>query len=84
MPQKKETLSARVTRLEESHIALAGSLKDLADTVKGLSGKVEILLDAQIKTDERFRQTDERIEKLVIAIGELISRMPITNGSRHE
>jgi hypothetical protein len=67
-----ETLSTRGARLEEL---------------------AKVLLDAQIKTEERFRQTDERfrqtdarieklgadldarIEKLVIAIGELIDRM---------
>jgi hypothetical protein len=59
MPQK-ETLSTRVTRLEEL---------------------TEILLKEQIKTEERFQQMGERIEKLVIAIGELISRMP-ANGAR--
>jgi len=60
MPQKRETLSTRVTRLEEKH-------SELADLVK-------VLLDAQIKTEARFQQTGERIEKLVIAIGELIHR----------
>ena len=58
MPQKKETLSTRVTRLEEKHVELAGLVK--------------VLLDAQIKTEARFQQTGERIEKLVVAIGELI------------
>jgi predicted nucleic acid-binding Zn-ribbon protein len=63
---QKETLGARVTRLEEL---------------------VKILFDAQIKTEETIQRTrqesaerekrvDERIEKLVIAIGELISHMP--------
>jgi predicted nucleic acid-binding Zn-ribbon protein len=73
MPQKRETLTSRVARLEELHA-------DLAE-------KVKILLDSQIKTDERFRQTDERLREsgekvdkrigdLVSAIGNLISRMP--------
>jgi DNA repair exonuclease SbcCD nuclease subunit len=63
---QKETLSTRVGRLEE-----------LAET----------LLRSQIRTDEVIRElrkeqaerdriTDERIGKLVSAIGELISRMP--------
>jgi hypothetical protein len=60
---QRETLNARVKRLEELHA-------DLAE-------KVKILLDSQIETDERFRQTDERIGKLVSAIGELIRRMPV-------
>jgi hypothetical protein len=65
VPQK-ETLSTRVTRLEELH-------RDLAERTK-------ILLDAQIRTDEILRESgekaDERIGKLVSAIGELISRIP--------
>jgi len=49
-----------VTRLEEEHA-------EVADLVK-------VLLDAQIKTESRFQQTGERIERLVIAIGELVHR----------
>jgi hypothetical protein len=58
----RETLSTRVARLEELHA-------DLGATVK-------ILLDAQIKTETRFQELDDRIGKLVSAIGELIRRMP--------
>lgn len=53
-------MSTRVTRLEEEHA-------EVADLVK-------VLLDAQIKTESRFQQTGERIERLVIAIGELVHR----------
>jgi hypothetical protein len=60
----RETLQTRVTRLEES---------------------VQALIDEQIKTEQRFRElreeanererrADERIEKLVSAIGEWIRR----------
>ena len=63
---QKETLNTRVTRLEDT---------------------VQILLDAQVRTekifqqirqesDEREKRMDERISKLVSAIGELIRRMP--------
>jgi hypothetical protein len=59
MPKTRETLTTRVTRLEE------------------LS---EILLQSQVRTDEILRksgeETDRRIRDLVVAIGELISRMP--------
>lgn len=67
---EKETLTTRVTRLEDL---------------------VKILFDAQIKTEETFRQIrieaderekrlDEHIEKLVSAIGELIARQDRKNG----
>jgi hypothetical protein len=56
----KETLSTRVTRLEST-------MAELADLAR-------VLMAAQIKTEERFQATDERIEKLVSAIGELIRR----------
>jgi hypothetical protein len=55
MPQKRETLTARVARLEEL---------------------TEMLLTAQIKTEEHFQRLDDRIGNLVSAIGELIRRMP--------
>jgi hypothetical protein len=70
MAEKRETVSARVARIEENMANITKKHAELEDMVK-------ILFDSQIKTDERFRQTDERIEKLVIAIGELIRRMPL-------
>ncbi len=64
MPQK-ETLTTRVTRLEQLHA-------DLAE-------KVNILADAQIRdreeARERGRLLDERIGNLVSAIGELVRQM---------
>jgi hypothetical protein len=62
----KETLNTRVTRLEDL---------------------TRVLVDSQIRTDARLvqlreesnqreKRMDERIDKLVIAIGEVISRMP--------
>jgi hypothetical protein len=62
----KETLNTRVTRLEDL---------------------TRVLVDSQIRTDARLvelreesnqreKRMDERIDKLVIAIGELVSRMP--------
>jgi hypothetical protein len=53
----------------------------LAEKQAKLDDTVLLLTDAQIKTqeqfretDRRFRETDERIDKLVSAIGELIRR----------
>lgn len=43
-----------------------------------LADMSKILLAAQLKTEERFQQTGERIDKLVSAIGEFIRRMPPT------
>jgi phage-related protein len=76
MAEKRDTIAARVARLEKSNA-------ELADTVK-------ILLDAQIHTEKRFdevgkrfdevgkrfEEMGERIGTLVSAIGELITRMP--------
>jgi hypothetical protein len=69
MAQKRETVATRVARLEQSHAEMAE--------------KVNILLDAQIKTEARFQEVGkrfeemgERIESLVSAIGALIGRMP--------
>ena len=70
----RETLNTPVTRLETV-------MAELAERQLELDAMVKVLLDSQIKTDQRFRETDqrldERIEKLVSAIGELIRR----NGS---
>jgi chaperonin cofactor prefoldin len=48
--------------------------------------KVKILLDSQVETDRRLRESgeklDERIEKLVSAVGELIRRMPVNQTAR--
>ncbi len=72
----RETLATRVTRLENAMV-------ELTENVNMLAGKIDVLVDAQIKTeqrfqqtDERFRQTDERIDKLVSAIGEWLRRNP--------
>jgi predicted nucleic acid-binding Zn-ribbon protein len=61
MAEKRETLNARVTRLKEKHT-------ELADIVK-------ILMPAQIKTEEQFRETYKRIQTLVSAISEPSSRI---------
>jgi hypothetical protein len=60
-----ETLSTRVTRLERA-------MAEIAEKHSRLDDLVSVLLDAQIKTEKRFQQTDERIGKLVSAIGEFM------------
>jgi hypothetical protein len=69
----KEPLGTRVTRIEE-HMA------KVAENMAELNAKMNILADVQIQIHkemaERDRITDERIGKLVSAIGQLISRIP--------
>jgi hypothetical protein len=62
----RETLSTRVTRLEEAQIRLDNAMAHLA----------EVQAQDQTEAREREKRIDERIEKLVIAIGELVSRTP--------
>ena len=71
-----ETLNTRVTRLERAMTEVTENLATIAKQHSELDGLVKTLLDAQIKTEERFRQTDARIEKLVSAIGESINHVP--------
>jgi transposase len=85
---RHQDLAAQVKRI---HADLAQQIKaDRAESdrrskewdrrSKETDEKVKILLDSQIRTDEILRtigeKLDERIGKLVSAIGELISRMP--------
>jgi hypothetical protein len=63
---KSETLNTRVTRLEQAQAHLTEALAHLA----------EVQAQDRTEAQEREKRIDERIEKLVIAIGELVSRMP--------
>jgi len=69
-----ETLSTRVTRLEKVMVEISEKHAEIATKHAELDGLVKVLLDAQIKTETRFQETDRRIEKLVSAIGEFIRR----------
>jgi hypothetical protein len=62
----KETLNTRVARLEEAQIRLDNAMAHLA----------EVQAQDQTEAREREKRLDERIEKLVVAIGELVTRMP--------
>jgi hypothetical protein len=68
-----ETLNTRVTWLEKIVAELG---KAQLKTENALSHFVEIQAQAQTEARERERRIDERIEKLVIAIGELIQHLP--------
>jgi hypothetical protein len=69
--------TTRVTRVEKNHKDLAAQVR--ADRAEW-DRRTKELLDSQIRTDrvllESGEKLDERIGKLVSAIGELISRMP--------
>ena len=82
----KETLNTRVTTLE-------GFTKELAKAQIKLTNSMNHLADVQADMEEthakheaesraREKRLDARIDKLVSAIGELISRMPANGGKR--
>jgi hypothetical protein len=58
--------------LEEASIVTGELQARQGGVLKGHGQWLEELTQAQIKTEERFRETGERIDKLVSAIGELI------------
>ena len=72
------TLGQRVDRLErvvqiiaEDQVSLQKLIAELAtETRRGFDRVAKQFAE----TDKRFRQTDERIDKLVVAIGEFIRR----------
>lgn len=71
MPQKKETVNTRVTRLEESMIAMAEAQIRMNNALTYLA---EMRAQDQTEAREREKRIDERIEKLVTAIGQLIQK----------
>jgi hypothetical protein len=74
-----ENLNVRVTRLEDLAERAFMAIEALADKEAKLDDALCALADAQIKTEHRFRQTDDRVDKLVSAIGELVSRSGAKN-----
>jgi len=67
----KETLNTRVTRLEEAQIRTNNALAHLAEA----QAKTEdTIRELRVESNEREKRMDERIEKLVSAIGEFIRR----------
>ena len=59
-----EELSDRVMRLEEGAGRAWAAIETLAHRQTALHDSLATLVDAQIKTEERFRETDARLEKL--------------------
>ena len=54
-----ESLTARVSRTEKN-------LADITEKQSQLDDLVKVLFKAQIETEKRFQQTDERIGKLAV------------------
>jgi len=83
-----EFLSESAARNEARHTKHESEMTDIRrelDRIVGVMGSVvdrqnqmdealATLVDAQIRTEERFRQTDERIDDLVRAIAEKTER----------
>jgi len=67
-------IDERLTRLE-------GVVEKLADHMVTFAEANIALTKRWQETDERFRQTDERIDKLVSAIGEFIRRQSDGGGN---
>jgi hypothetical protein len=65
-----ETLNTRVTRLEKAMAELAEAQTRMDNALAHLA---EVQAQDQTEAREREKRIDERIEKLVIAIGEWIS-----------
>jgi hypothetical protein len=80
MAQKRETVGTRVTRLEEAMAEMAKAQVRMENALAHLAEvqarDEEEIREMKKEALEREKRLDERIEKLVIAIGELISRMP--------
>jgi chromosome segregation ATPase len=76
-----DSLNERVSTLEEAMRRAFTAIEALAEKEAKLDDALATLIESQIqmqqeqiKTEQRFRQTDERIEKLVIAMGEFLRR----------
>ena len=59
-----------ITRVERCAWA---AIEALAEKQAELDDVLATLAESQVRTKERFRETDARIEKLVSAIGEFLS-----------
>jgi uncharacterized protein YlxW (UPF0749 family) len=81
----RETLSTRIARLENIAIAHDASIEALIESQRQTQEQFrlteeqfrrtdQILADFRRESDARERHMDERVEKLVSAIGELIRR----------
>jgi hypothetical protein len=68
-------LERRVSTLEDQMAHVVATLDVLATNQNHLDEALATLADAQIRTQEQFRETDARISNLTSAIGQLIAEM---------
>jgi len=74
-----ETLQTRVTRLEKAMVRLANAQAHLTEVLaENQTDTNDRLEQMKLEAQEREKRIDERIEKLVLAIAELVRR----NGGR--
>jgi chromosome segregation ATPase len=66
-------LDRRVSSLEEQMAHVVATLGVLATNQNHLDEALVTLTEAQIRTQEQFRDTDTRISNLASAIGQLIA-----------
>jgi hypothetical protein len=59
-----ETIETRVARLEEAQASAWRAIDALTDKETRLDEALATLIDAQIKTEHRFRETDERFREV--------------------
>jgi len=68
-------LERRVSTLEDHMAHVVATLDALATNQNHLDEALVTLTEAQIRTQEQFRETDARISNLTSAIGQLIAEM---------
>jgi hypothetical protein len=65
----------RITRLEESEGRAWKAIESLAEKQEKLDDALVALLESQIKTEERFRETDARMRELASSMDERIGKL---------
>jgi hypothetical protein len=68
-------LERRVSTLDDQMAHVVAALDVLATNQNHLDEALVTLTEAQIRTQEQFRETDARISSLTGAIGQLIAEM---------
>src|SRR5580658_10038095 len=74
----------RITRLEESEGRAWKAIESLAEKQEKLDDSITLLLEAQIKTEERFRETDARMRETDARLRETDERLRETDRRMRE